>query len=139
MMCIQSSSGGERRVKQFEHGWACSTDIENEAMTMEKTIKEKLTVNNLPKWGEVARSLIIPTTYTFLLNLQDENPVLRSGYLIVRMIRKEIFGSSRNSCFAKSRGRGDVGKIRGTVEKPSVSATGNFLLRLYYPGVHNGG
>jgi hypothetical protein len=53
------------------------------------------------------------------------------------MARDEIFGSFRKSSFAKI--RGDVGKIRGTVEKRSVSATGNFLFRLYYPGVHNGG
>jgi hypothetical protein len=136
-MCTQSSSGGERRGKGFEHSWACSTDIENEAMTMEEAMMEKLTVNNLPKWGQAARSLIIPTTYTFSLKLQDENPILRFGYRIVRMTRNEIFGSSRNSGFAKI--RGDVGKIRGTVEKPPVSATGNFLFRLYYPGVHNGG
>jgi hypothetical protein len=56
-MCIQSSSGGERRVKGFEHGWACSIDIENEAMTMEKAMTGKLTVNNLPKWGESSTEL----------------------------------------------------------------------------------
>jgi hypothetical protein len=61
-MCVQSSSGGETRVKDCEHSWAGSRDIENEAMTMEETMMEKLTVNNLPKWGEAVRSLIIPTT-----------------------------------------------------------------------------
>jgi hypothetical protein len=130
-MCTQSSSGGERRGKDLEQSRACSIDIKIEDMTMEEAMMEKLTVNNLPKWGQAARSLIIPTTYTFLSKLQNENPVLRFGYRIVRMTRNEIFGSSRNSSLAKI--RGDVGKIRGTVEKPPVSATGNFLFRLYYP------
>jgi hypothetical protein len=136
-MYAQGRWGGERRGTDFEHAWACSTDIENEAMITEETMMEKVTVNNLPKGGQAARSLIIPTTYTFLSKLQNENPVLRFGYRIVRMTRNEIFGSSRNSSVAKI--RGDVGKIRGTVEKPPVSATGNFLFRLYYPGEHNGG
>jgi hypothetical protein len=65
-MCLQSSSGGERRVKNCGYSWACSRDIENEAMTMEETMMEKLTVNNLPKWGQAARSLIIPTTDKFI-------------------------------------------------------------------------
>jgi hypothetical protein len=64
-MCAQGRWGGERRGTDFEHAWACPTDIENEDMIMEETMMEKLTVNNLPKWGQAARSLIIPTTYTF--------------------------------------------------------------------------
>jgi hypothetical protein len=50
-MCTQSSSGGERRGKDLEQSRACSIDIKIEDMTMEEAMMEKLTVNNLPKWG----------------------------------------------------------------------------------------
>jgi hypothetical protein len=65
-MCTQSSSGGDRRGKDLEQSRACSIDIKIEDMTMEEAMMEKLTVNNLPKWGQAARSLIIPTAYMFL-------------------------------------------------------------------------
>ena len=62
-MYTQSSWGGERRGKESEHGWTCSTDIENEAMTM-KAMMEKLTVNNLQKneGKQHGASLFLPLT-----------------------------------------------------------------------------
>lgn len=132
-MCIQTSWSGERRGKDFEHGWECSTDIESEAMTMESHDGE-IDSKQFAKIGTSSTEL----HYSY--HSHGFGKAVGHNSLSSIRISDDTIDAKRNLPEGQALPRsGEMwGRSGGIVETPPVSATGILLFRLYYPGVYNG-